>query len=292
MKAVADAFTDFTFEGGNHPHDEMIRLAIYKSEGLTTPERTEINDALFKRLADEKKRHAHQSAHEMLRPGIINTLVYMLVEINMPLIKDILGRIKYKNHIKDSLDEMLAQALIGERSFSAEPAGVLGAILKYDYDKYGMTTFSTYMPIAIERAFIPKNKERKNAALVQSHYGIDPPKASWTAHEEDSPRHVAVNHDLMRVLESAIEKLPADYHTTAVLMLDSVARTGNLPSYREISAAQHPPVSPASAWRILNETMDALHDIIVRDFPQLSAEGVNGWREFRKAFKHSEERAK
>ncbi len=50
---------------------------------------------------------------------------------------------------------------------------------------------------------------------------------------------------------------------------------------------QRPPVSNERGRQIMEATVDSIRRQIEADYPQLAEQGVNGWEEFKKAFRRA-----
>jgi hypothetical protein len=68
------------------------------------------------------------------------------------------------------------------------------------------------------------------------------------------------------------------------LVIAHILATGEMPSAREIAAAQQPQVSRERGRVIFMETVNGIRRLIEEHYPQLAEQGVNGWEEFRKVF--------
>ncbi len=281
---MTDIFRDFVFGGAHYPRDLIVRIAAEHREEMLPGEVKEANDALLHRLHEEKKLHPGKNIHDLLQNEYIAALVYTLVEVNRPLILHMLKAIRTSKHIREPLEELFATALLGNSTtMDSQPQGILGAILHYDYAEYGDHSFTTYLPRAVMNSFSPTLKQRKNEGVIESHYGINPMESRWTRREEIAGE-VMMTKELYALVIDATKYLPVDRREIALKMFNAIQETGRLPTCDEIGKLKTPAVSRQRARDLMEDTIDRLHDILEEHYPQVSADGVNSYKEFSAAF--------
>ena len=100
-----------------------------------------------------------------------------------------------------------------------------------------------------------------------------------------APEAVAINHELLEIVQSVIPDLPTDQQrNTAAWMIERILNTGELPMIREAAQMQRPRVSTERGRQVMKATVNNIRRLIEAAYPQLAEQGINGWDEFRLAF--------
>jgi hypothetical protein len=286
-----DIFNEFVFEGKCYAKADVEAAALEVRKRLTHSRRQEVNDALLARLAEAKENHAPvEQGKDMLRDSRISTLVNTLVLVNEGLLHNVITKAKeQKPHLQHySAEELYALALAGRDSQQADVHGMMGAILHYDYRKYGVHAFTTYLTRAIDNSLHQTLKQQKNYQRIDSRTRRIPDDAEpqWIDRNAESPEAAAINHELLEVVRSVLPRLHRQQRITAEFIIGRILETGKRPTFVEIARdAYETPVSKQRAAQVMIETMNNLERAIQEKYPQLAEEGVNGWKEFRKVIK-------
>ncbi len=290
MTTDEEIFHGFVFDGKHYAKEKVEQATRAMQRSLTSTELRRVNDALLARLANAKEARRVMPKKEQLNDPDINTLVNTLVLVNQAWITHVIEQnVQSRPHLSSSsVGELYSTALTGR---AGTVGGVMNAILKYDYAKRGVDAFTPYLTAAIRNALQQTPKEHKTYqriyAGMQSMHGRDDDARGkgWVDRTVPRPEAAAINRELLEVVQSVIPRLPtAQQRDTAAWLFDRILATGELPMTREVAQRQQPPVSGERGRQIMEETVDSIRRQIEADYPQLAAEGINGWVEFKKAF--------
>ena len=185
------------------------------------------------------------------------------------------------------MNELFSTALTGE----GVVGGVINAILAYDYPRHGVRAFSAYLGRAATNALSPTPKQKRIYRRVEARlrslddHAEDRSRRDWVDRAAPRSETVAINRELLDVVRSVIPRLPTEQQReTAAWMIDRILNSGELPMAREAAQIQKPRVSRERGRQIMEATVDSIRRQIEEDYPQLAAQGINGWEEFRRAF--------
>jgi hypothetical protein len=282
-------FNRFVFHGEWVSRERVEQAVRAVQRQLGSAELRRINDALLARLAQAKQAHGGTPKRELLDDPGISSLVNTLALVNQAWITTVISRnIRGRKHLHGfSPEELYSTALTG----AGAVGGVMNAILQYDYNSCGVDAFTHYLAKAITNALLPTPKEKMTYRRVNSRmrsiqkHEEDRAEQSWVDRTTPPPEAVALNRELIEIVQSVIPRLPtAQQRVTARWMIDRILNTGELPMAREAAKLQWTPVSRERGRQIMEKTIDSIRRKIEEEYPQLAEQGVNGWEEFRKAF--------
>jgi hypothetical protein len=167
----------------------------------------------------------------------------------------------------------------------------MNAILEYDYQACGVAAFTHYLARAISNALMLPSKQDKAFRRIEARTGSlsDPDEKragrGWVDRKASPPEAAVINRELLQVVRSVIPHLPSpQQRQTAAWMIDRILTTGELPIAREAAEIQRPRVSRERGRQIMEATLDGIRRKIEDEYPQLAAQGINGWEEFKDAF--------
>jgi hypothetical protein len=229
----------------------------------------------------------------LLDDPYISTLVNSLLLVNDAWLRIVIGHNirRYPHLQRSSVEELYSVAVAGPASSDGAVTGAMNAILTYDYRQCGVRAFTHYLAGAITNALQPTPKQRMTYRRVYARMmpmqgrDEDGPGHQWVDRQAKRPETAPINHELLEVLQDVIAYLPKEQHRfTANWVIAHILSTGEMPTAREIAAAQHPQVSRERGRVIFTETINGIRHLIEERYPQLAEQGVNGWEEFRKAF--------
>jgi hypothetical protein len=246
---------------------------------------------LLARLAEAKKTRKRMTKTELLQNPRVSALVNELILNNEAWIATCIARnIRRHRHLHGStITELYSTALVGKSAEEGTVSGVMNAILAYDYSRLGTAAFTQYLYMAIHNALQPTATQKKTYQRVYSRMRAEPlaeAELGCRDRRQKSPPADAIDHDLLEVVQSVIPRLPTpQQRDTAAWMMKRILTTGELPIPREAAQKQRPRVSRERGRQILEATVNSIRRLIVEDYPQLAEGGINGWEDFKKAFK-------
>lgn len=250
-----------------------------------TDARSERNADLLSRLYEAKAAHGPaEQWKDLLRDPCISKLVNELVLLNEAWLHACVKREKAAQHLREPLEDLEQTAVAGKGGEHREVSGMMGAILKYDFGKYGVSNFTPFIRKAIHDALTPTPSEVIRATRVTPLAEFDGKSASWVDHGQRRPERVAISKELLGVLEEAIQRLPGDRRVVAEYVLGEIRETGQRPSAEMVGQNHNPPVTKARGAQLLNDTFDRLAVEIGKLCPDLAESGIGGWREFDAVF--------
>lgn len=289
MTTDSDVFYGYVLDGQNYPPQRVEQATRAMQRQLSSRELRRINDALLRRLDDAKEAYGALPKRRLLADPAVSTLVNTLALVNAAWITTVIAKNIKRRPCRHgtSTEELYSTALTG----AGDVGGVMNAILEYDYRTAGVASFSPYLARAIANALQPTRKQDRTYRRVQTRTrplhkqdeeGTEP---GWVDRRTPPPEAVAINRDLLEVVKSVIHRLPtAHQRLTAAWMIDRILTTGELPMAREAADCQRPRVSRERGRQIMEATVDSIRQQIEADYPQLAAQGLNGWESFKAAF--------
>ncbi len=284
-----EIFDAYVFGGQDYPPDQIEQAALAVRRQLGSTELRRVNDALLARLADAKESHGATPRRDLLDEPAIQSLVNTIIVVNQAWIASVISKsIRHHPHLRNAtVKELFSTAVTGEGAVG----GVMNAILAYDYRRDGVGAFGTYLGRAITNAlaltFRQKRVFRRVEARMRSlsDYQEDRQDTGWVDRTAPRPEAVAINRELIEVVQSVIPDLPTkQQRDTAAWMIDRILTTGELPMAREAAQIQKPRVSRERGRQIMEATVESIRKQIESDYPQLAAQGINGWEQFKGAF--------
>ena len=294
MTTLQEIFYSYVFDGVSYPKQDVEAAAVAMRSRLKEPERKKVNAALLARLAAAKEAHGPvEQRKELLADPQISTLVNTLVLINQAWLHKVITRNRaLKPHLlTSSAEELHSLALAGGATREADASGMIGAILEFDYRRYGASNFSGYLERAISHALHATHKQQQTYAEVYAkaqHIAGEEMGEGWADRKAKSPETGVIQQELLEVLQDVISRLPTEQQRfTAKWLIEQILDTGMKPRNRDIAAAQKPPVSREEGRKRFQETIDSIGRQIEKDYPHLAQEGINGWEEFLKVIGHS-----
>jgi DNA-directed RNA polymerase specialized sigma24 family protein len=268
--------------GASAPEVEAAARAVRPH--LRPEERTQLNEALLLLLAEEKARllPAGRSYQDLLRDkdSRASILVNALVLLNEGLLREVAARVQKRWHLPGRPDELLSTALTGRPSAHGKVHGMMGAILHYDLAAYGPEAFGTYLTLAMANAFKPNSRERRNrAAERERREAAD--ERRWVDRLGPPPEQRAQDDELLQAVQASIQALPAA-RSRALLeyVVGRALATGRRPRLEEIGGVLG--VSTERARQLSVRAFDELRQQLAQHYPQLAADGVNGWDQFQR----------
>src|ERR1700722_9300589 len=183
-------FATIVFGPGYPRKGESEEAALSVTRDLTSEERSQASDALLRKLDQAKREFTGpvRMHKELLRDPSIGTLVNMLLIINEPWIRVVVGRAKAKCNLRETVDEMLSTAMTGNGSLDADAGGAIGAVLGYEYDRCGGKAFTSYLEQAVSRTFIRAPKAHRSFAAIHSRtHTIGEEQPLWLDRKTRSP---------------------------------------------------------------------------------------------------------
>ncbi len=286
MNPIFDAFVFGEMKLSRRRAEEVIREEEKK---LTSEQRKRANDALLRKLDILKKAHVDgEPWKKLLNDEYTSALVNSLVLINVPWMMMTLGGVKRGLHIKDSVEEMIGRAVAGRNSLDGDVSGMIGAILKYDYDKYGVDTFTSYLMTAMQNSFKASAREKHIRDVIEAKTlftgGEDEPQ--WTKQVMDTvmptAHEIAINDELMSVLKELIAKLPEQESKIFGHTVQRILATGHRPLYEDVGNVVG--VTRQRVNDVMHSAIKHIHELMIVHYPQLAAENGSGWKEFKKQF--------
>jgi len=287
-------FNRFVFHGEWVSRERVEEAARALQQRLTGEDCRRINDALLAQLASAKEAFGAATPKKaLLDDPYVSTLVNTLLLVNDAWLRTVIGQ-NIRRHPRlqrSSVAELYSAAVAGPVSKDGSVNGAMNAILTYDYRRYGGRAFTHYLASAITNALQPTPKQRMTYrrvdARIQPMQGRNGEEAGhlWVDRQAERPETAPINHELLQVLQDVIAYLPKEQQRfTAKWVITHILATGEMPTAREIAAAQQPPVSRERGRVIFMETVNGIRRLIEERYPQLAEQGVNGWEEFRQAF--------
>jgi len=289
MTTDSDVFYGFVFDGQDYPAERVEQAARMVQRHLSTGELRQVNDALLARLAAATEARQGMPKKELLADPAIRPLVHTLALANHAWITTVIARYrKTCPQLRGSTTEGLySTALTGQGTVG----GVLNAILSYDFRRYGVDAFSPYLARSVHNALQPTPKQERVYRRVETRTQSldqrdqDGAGRGWVDRTALRPEAGAINQELLEVVRSVLPRLPTQQQrATAAWMIDRILATGELPLPREAAAFQRPAVSRERGRQLLEQTVDSIRRQIEADYPQLAAQGLNGWEQFKQAF--------
>ncbi|HEY7328637.1 MAG TPA: hypothetical protein VH592_13415 [Gemmataceae bacterium] len=285
----SEVFHSFVFDGRAYSAERIEQAVRTVQRKLSSAELNRVNDALLSRLHHAKKAHRRLSKKEMLDDPGICTLVNTLALVNQAWITTVIAdTIQERKHLRGfTVDEVYSTALTG----AGAVGGVMNAILQYDYKLSGVDAFTTYLARAITNSLLVTPKEKKTYKRVETRTRSihkrdeDAAEPSWVDRTAPRPETAAINRDLLEVVRSVIPDLPTQQRDTAAWMIERILETGELPMAREAAGIQRPRVSRERGRQIMEKTINTIRARIEAHYPQLAEQGINGWDEFKEAFR-------
>ena len=287
-------FNRFVFHGEWVSRERVEEAARALQQRLTGEDCRRINDALLAQLASAKEAFGAATPKKaLLDDPYVSTLVNTLLLVNDAWLRTVIGQ-NIRRHPRlqrSSVDELYSAAVAGPILKDGSVNGVMNAILTYDYRQYGVRAFTHYLTRAITNALQPTPKQRMTYRRVYARMvpmqGRDEDGAGnqWVDRLAKRPEAAPINRELLEVLQDVIAYLPKEQQrVTANLVVAHILATGEMPTAREIAAAQQPQVSRERGRVLFMETINGIRRLIEERYPQLAGQGVNGWDEFRQAF--------
>jgi hypothetical protein len=287
-------FNRFVFHGEWASRERVEEAARALQKSLTGEDCRRINDALLSQLAAAREaRGAATPKKALLDDPYVSTLVNTLLLVNDAWLRTVIGQ-NIRRHPRlqrSSVEELYSAAVAGPASSNGSVSGVMNAILTYDYRRYGVRAFTQYLASAISNALQPTPKQRMTYRRVYARMvpmqGRDEDRTGrqWVDRLAKRPETALINRELLEVLQDVIAYLPKEQQrVTANLVIAHILATGEMPTAREIAAAQQPQVSRERGRVLFMETVNGIRRLIEERYPQLAEQGVNGWEEFRRAF--------
>jgi hypothetical protein len=259
----------------------MHLLRLHLGQAVTAPtEFTAANDALLARL-DEAKRFADGNRRELLKDTVVRALVGDLLTRNRPWILSRVRHEKIRMRLRDSVEDLEAQAVVGR----GDVGGLLGAVLRYDYPEYGAAGFTPYLKKVIHNALVQTPKQLRRQERERP-LDDDQDGKSWTARCEKSrqprPEQVAISRELLGVIDAAAERLPANRRWVAKFVLEFTKDNARAPTGAEVGEQ----IGAKKQWgdQLLIDTFEKLQVEIGEMCPDLAKGGIGGLAEFRKVF--------
>jgi hypothetical protein len=246
------------------------------------------NDALLAQLDEAKMTQKPMTQAELLQQPRVSALVNELIANNEAWIATCIRRnIRRHRHLRGfTVEELYSTALFGQSVADGTVSGVMNAILKYDYPRFGTTNFTHYLSQAIHNALQPTAAQKKAYQRVYSRMRQEPlaeAEPGCADRRQKSPPVDAIDHELLAVVQSVIPRLPKPrQRSTAAWMVEHILATGERPTTLEMARVQG--VTHQRASQIMEETINSLRRQIAADYPQLAEDGVGGWEEFKKVF--------
>jgi hypothetical protein len=243
------------------------------------------NDELLSRLHEAKQSFGGYNQHkELLQDPEINELAFRLVEANKKWIGTCVRKEKNGHGYRDTEEELESLALFGNGGERSDVRGVLGAILAYDYGRYGVSSFTPYLARAIHNVLMPREKQEREADSTVPLEGQSFVGQSWVDRHARQPREVAIDQELLGKVDEAIAALPQRNREVARFVIDYILAHGEKPTGREIAEARVPPVTRQMGEVLGKETVAMLKEELERRNPQLAEEGIGGWDELKAVF--------
>jgi hypothetical protein len=185
-----------------------------------------------------------------------------------------------------TVGELYSTALFGQSTADGTVSGVMSAILKYDYPRFGTAAFTHYLSQAIHNALQPTATQKKAYQRVYSRVRPEPlaeAEPGCADRRQKSPPADAIDHELLEVVRGVIPRLPKPrQRATAAWMVEHILATGERPTTLDMARMQG--VTHQRASQIMEETVNSLGRQIAADYPQLAEGGVGGWKEFKTVF--------
>ncbi len=286
----AETFHRYVFQGEQFPKADLEAAAFVMRHELTPQDRSDANEALLSRLADAKDKAGPHPCRDLLKVPEISTLVNLLVAINEGWLMHVLHQEKERLRLKEPVEELTSQALVGKNSLDADAGGMISGILKFDYRQYGIHPFTSYLSRAISNALKPTPKQKHyQQSLVHQAQPIEDQKdcqTCWVDRHTRSPVAVSIDHDLIGVLRDVISRLPPSRELVATYIVDHVLKHGTRPGLAKVAALFG--VTRERARQLAEDTLDRIGHEIEARYPQLAEGGINRWKHFKEAIEPAE----